>query len=280
MKLIYKLLPILFLSAVYADSISTIQLRNRPAVEVIPIVKPMLGPTDAISGQGFKIFLRASAETLSQVEAMIEALDLAPQNLQISVFQGSTRGLRELGLGGNIRIESGDSSVEIGSGSSGSSGGSITYSNNGVSGSVEGTSTRKRLQNNPIHQIRVSAGSAAYIETGSQIPYFSGAGWGLPRGTTGGIEYKDVVTGFYVLPRIQGDRVTLQVSPFKNSLYGDSGGIETQSASTTVTGRIGEWLLIGGVSEQLKRAQSGSGSQISTQSRRNESIWIKADLVR
>jgi hypothetical protein len=47
-----------------------------------------------------------------------------------------------------------------------------------------------------------------------------------------------------------------------------------------LTGRIGEWLLIGGVTEQLKRAQSGTGTSVSTRSRNNESIWIKADLIR
>lgn len=259
MKLLYTLLGmVLLVSTVQAESITTIQLRNRPAAEVIPVIEPMLGAGDAISGQGFKIFLRSSPQTLAQVKDMIAALDVASKMLQVSVFQGSTRGLRELGFGGNIRIENGD-----------------------VSGSISTTSTQKRLQDQPIHQVRVIEGREAYIETGQQIPYFSGSHWiARKREIGGGIEYKDVISGFYVLPRIHGDDVTLQISPFKNSLKNaNDGGIATQSASTTITGRVGQWLLIGGVSEQLKRAQSGTGSQISTRSRNNESIWIKADLV-
>jgi type II secretory pathway component GspD/PulD (secretin) len=128
--------------------------------------------------------------------------------------------------------------------------------------------------------VRVSEGNQAYIETGEQIPYFSGAYWTAPRTTSGGIDYKDVMTGFYVLPRIQGENVMLQVSPFKNSMRNASGGsIETQSASTTITGRIGQWLLIGGSTEEVSRRQSGTGSYTSTQSRNDQSIWIKADLV-
>lgn len=283
MKLIFKLLGLLLLvTAVQADSITTLQLRNRPAEEIIPIVKPMLGDSDAISGRGFKIFLRSSAQTLAQVKEMLEVLDVAARVLQISVFQGSTRGLSELGLGANLQIESGDASVEIGSGSnsSGQGGGSITYSTDKGSGNLNSTNTRMRLHDRPIHQVRVTAGNEAYIETGEQIPYFSGANWIVPRGVAGGIEYKDVTTGFYVLPRIHGDNVTLQVSPFKNTQsYSGGGNIKTQHANTTITGRIGEWLLIGGVTEQLKRAQSGTGSYSSTQSRNNESIWIKADLI-
>lgn len=281
MKRLFTLFTLLLLlSTALADSIATIQLRNRPAAEVIPIVQPMLQPGESISGQGFKIFLRSSRDTLADVREMVAAIDQPVKTLQISVFQGSTRGLSELGIGGNLQLESGDGRISVGTGGSNNGAGSVNYSNNGVSGSATVTSTQKRLQNNPIHQIRVSAGNEAYIETGKQIPYFSGAYWLRPGRTAGAVEFKDVVTGFYVLPRISGDRVTLQISPFKNEAsHAGGGNIQTQSARTTISGPVGEWLLIGGVSEQLKRAQSGTGTRLSTQSRNNESIWIKADLV-
>ena len=280
MKLRYKLLVlVLLVSSAQAGSISTIQLQNRPAEEIIPVVKPMLGADDAISGQGFRIFLRSSPQTLAQVKDMIEILDIAAKTLQISVFQGNTRGLSALGLEGNIQVESGNASIDIGSDANNNrdGGGSITYSTNNGSGSINSTSTRIRLEDNPIHQIRVTEGTEAYIETGEQIPYFSGTHWIVPGTVAGGIEYKDVTTGFYVLARIHGDNVTLQVSPFKNSQ--GNGNIETQYANTTITGRIGEWLLIGGATEQIKRSQSSTASYSSTQSRNNESIWIKTDLV-
>ncbi len=284
MKPIYLLLGLaLLVTAVHAQSITTIQLRNRPAAEVIPIVEPLLGEADRISGHGFKIFLRSSPATVAQVKEIIAALDIAAKTLQISVFQGDSRDLRELGVGANLRIERGGAGVDIGSGGNDNAdgGGNITFSTRNGSGNVNSSTTRMRLQDSPIHQVRVTEGTAAYIETGEQIPFFSGTTWITPEATTGGVEYKNVTTGFYVLPRVSGDRITLQVSPFKNSLGGASGGgIATQSASTTISGRIGEWLLIGGVTEQLKRAQSGTGSYNSTQSRGNSSIWIKADLVR
>ncbi len=281
MKLAYTLLGLVLLaSTVQADSITTIQLSNRPAEEIMPIVKPMLGADDAITGQGFKIFLRMSPETLAQVREMIDFLDIAAKILQISVFQGNTRGLSALGIGGNIQIESGDASVEIGTRTNQNAAGSVTYSTNNGSGNVNATSTHMRLEDNPIHQIRVTEGTEGYIETGEQIPYFSGINWVVPDAAIGGIEYKNVTTGFYVLPRIHGDNVTLQVSPFKNSQSNARGGnIETQYANTSITGRIGVWLLVGGTTEQIKRSQSNTGSYSSTQSRNNESIWIKADLV-
>ncbi len=276
------LAAVLLASAVQADSIATIQLQNRPAEEVIPIVEPMLGAGDAITGQGFKIFLRSSPETLVRVRNMIDVLDTPARMLQVSVFQGSERDLGELGISANISIESGDASVDIGNGGDNEdrTGGSITYGTTGESASISGISTQKSLRDNPIHQVRVTEGSEAYIETGEQIPYFYGAGWTGRRGFAGAIEYKDAITGFYVLPRIRGDNVMLEVSPFRNTRSKTGGdNIETQSANTTITGRVGEWLLIGGVTEQLERSQSTTGTTVATQSREDTSIWIRADLV-
>ncbi len=272
----------LLVSAAGAESISTIQLQNRPAEEVIPIVEPMLGPNDAITGQGFTIFLRSSPQTLARVRELIDALDTPARMLQVSVFQGSERDLGELGVGAGIRIESGDASVDIGKGGDkeGRDGGNTTYSTTDGSASIGGISTQKNLRDSPIHRVRVTEGNEAYIETGERIPYFYGAGWIGRRGFTGAVEYKDAITGFYVLPRIRGDNVMLEVSPFKSSRSDTgAGSIDTQSANTTITGPIGEWLLIGGVTEQVERSQSTTGTTIATQGRDNTSIWIRADLV-
>ena len=282
MKRLSRLLGlVLLVSAVQADSISTIQLQHRPAEEVIPVVEPMLGVDDAISGQGFRIFLQSSPETLARVRDMVGVLDIPAKILQVSVFQGSDRDLGELGIGANVQIEKGDAGVDIGNGrdNNDDGGGSITYSTSGGSAGINSLSTQKSLRDNPIHQVRVKDGIEAYIETGERIPYFYGALKGR-RGFGGSIEYKDAISGFYVLPRIRGDKVTLEVNPFKSS-QSNAGGdnIDTQSAGTTVTGRIGEWILIGGVTEQLERAQSATGTTVATQSRRNTGIWIKADLV-
>ena len=276
------LAAVLLASAVQADSIATIQLQNRPAEEVIPIVEPMLGAGDAISGQGFRIFLRSSPETLARVRDMIGVLDTPARILQVSVFQGSERDLGELGFSANFQIESGDANVDVGrgGGNEDSEGGGITYGTADGSVSIDGISTQKGLRDNPIHHVRVTEGTEAYIETGEQIPYFYSTGWIGRKGFAGAIEYKDAITGFYVLPRIRGDNVMLEISPFRNARSKTGGdNIETHSANTTINGRVGEWLLIGGVTEQVDRSRSTTGTTIATQSRENTSIWIRADLV-
>ena len=272
-------LALLLSSSVQADSITTIQLMNRPAADVIPIVEPMLAVDDVITGHGFKIFLRSSPETLAQVKDMIAAIDIAAKVLRISVFQGNSRDLRKLGISGNIQIGGGNTNIDIGARQNSDDASSISGSTDSANGNISSTSTRTRLIDNPIHQLRVTEGTQGYIETGKQIAFFSGANWKRSKAAGSSIEFRDVTTGFYVLPRIHNNRVTLQVSPFKNSQSkSGAGDIDTLHANTTITGPIGEWLLIGGATEQIDQSQNSTGSYRSSQRNNGESIWIKADL--
>ena len=264
-----------------AQSITTIELQNRPAAEVIPIIQPMLGPADAISGQGFTIFLKAPPDTVALVRQMVDVVDAPAKIVQVSVFQGSKRDLGELALSASIRIESGNASVEVGpDGDDDAADGRVTYSTADGTASVNAVRTQGRLRDNPIHQVRVVEGTEAYIHTGSQIPYFVGGAAVGRRVVAGGIEYQDARTGFYALPRVRGENVVLEVSAFKNSQSTTgAGNIDTQSATTTVTGRLGEWLLIGGMSERIERTRSATGTTIATRGGEESGIWIKADLV-
>jgi len=263
-------LSLLMLSAVQAASITTIQLQNRPAEEVIPIVKPLLGPGEVITASGFKLFLRASPASVEQVREIVDALDIAAKMLQIYVFQGSEKDLKTVAINGNLRIDSGNASVGVGS--SGKQGaGNITYNSGKVSGDINANSSQTSQSSSPVHQLRVTEGTEGFIQTGNQVAYSS---------YNNGTEYKDVTTGFYVLPRIRGAGVTLKVRPFKNSQSNTrADSIETQSANTTISGRLGEWLPLGGVTEQFKRSQSGIGSSSSSEGSNRSSIWIRADLI-
>ena len=260
-------------SAVQASSLTTISLQSRTADELIPILEPLLGAGDVITGQGYRLFLRAPAQTVEEVKQVVRALDIAARVLLISVSQGSRRDFESQRIDGNIQVESDNSRIDIGS-DSGNAAGNIDYGDGNVSIGVSGSSNRSSRQSNPVHRLRVTEGTRGFIETGSEVAYNSG----LYGGTT---DFKRATTGFYVLPRVNGDEITLEVSPFKNEpVENSSGRIETQQARTTIRGRLGEWLSIGGVSQQFQRTQSGIGSRSSAAGSRDDSIWIKAELVR
>jgi len=276
----------LIAATAWADSVETIQLKNRTAEEIIPVLEPMLGASDSITGEGFQIFVRTSEEGLEQVEQMISKLDVAAMLLEIAVFQGNDRDLRALSMEGHVQYQDSRAKVKRGSNPGTSSGGDVHRSTRGGNVSGHTLGTRGRLSDNPIHTLRITEGTQGYIETGVSIPYFSvGGGWFRGRRglMDGGLGYKEVTTGFYVLARVHDDQVTLDVSPFKQSRSKTQGGdINTQAASTQISGKLGRWLPIGGTTEQVQTSGTDTGTDTSrsTQTRNEESIWIKADQIR
>jgi hypothetical protein len=89
--------------------------------------------------------------------------------------------------------------------------------------------------------------------------------------------YRDVSTGFYATARVSDDRVILDVSSRQQRYRPSSGTVDTQGATTTVTGRLGEWLDLGAIDE----SGSSSTGGLLTWGRRSEgsrySVWVKVE---
>jgi hypothetical protein len=55
--------------------------------------------------------------------------------------------------------------------------------------------------------------------------------------------------------------------------------IDIQSTQTQVSGRLGEWISIGGVDQQSQAGQSGVLRQRSTQGREDMSLRVKVEIA-
>jgi len=106
------------------------------------------------------------------------------------------------------------------------------------------------------------------------------------RRSVGGVamEYRELSSGFDVLPRLNGDRVLLDIATQQERTT-DQGRAATamQRASTTVAGRLGEWIELGGVTSSLSEQSSGvslsgGASRVSTQSDQR-TIAVKVEQV-
>jgi hypothetical protein len=275
------ILCLLWSSWLIAASIEIIDLRNRPAEEILPIVKPMLDSDGAISGSGFQLIIRTSPGNLAQIQKIIRQLDTAPRQLMISVFQGSQRELDEASR--NIRIHYQDKHIHADAGQPGKpSGARIQAGSGGLNVGASIHRTQSYNSDAPIQQLRILEGTAGFIETGQSIPYFSGRVYSH-RGhaiVEAGTDYKDLHTGFYVQPRLHDKQVILGISPYRDSLSKRGAAIiDTQAASTTITGPVGQWLEIGGIENQSSSSGSRIGRHYETRERQSSSLWIKADLV-
>ncbi|UCF75162.1 MAG: hypothetical protein JSU71_13110, partial [Betaproteobacteria bacterium] len=86
---------------------------------------------------------------------------------------------------------------------------------------------------------------------------------------------------FYVRARVSGDRVTLDISPQRETLSGDvRGGVNVQRVVTTVSGRLGEWMELGGVGKDATGQQSVLLGRSSSVTRDDRRVLLKVDEVR
>ena len=78
-----------------------------------------------------------------------------------------------------------------------------------------------------------------------------------------------------VTPRVNGDQVILDISQQDERV--GSGGIQSQSLNTQVSGRLGAWMQLGGISESSSRTDSGILNRNYSSGANELSIWVKVD---
>ena len=86
-------------------------------------------------------------------------------------------------------------------------------------------------------------------------------------------------------PRLAGDRVILEISPQRDTFAAPvqnlpSGSVNTQRAATTVSGRLGEWMEIGGVAQSATNQQTVILGRTRETSSDNRRILVKVDEIR
>ena len=229
------------------DRIEVIELRNRPAAQVMPLVQPLLQPGEALSGTGFKLILRASPATIAEVRNVLADIDGALRNLLISVRHGDARSTERSGAGATIRYHSDTGAVVRG----------------------QARQDRKEVRSDITQRVRVLEGNPAFIHAGQARvePYLYGA--------TG----PDTGTGFYVTPRLNGERVNLEISPYRSSLRMRGTIADVQRAGTVVSGRIGEWIYLGGAVDSTDAGRRGILYGADTARSRETGISVMVEVV-
>ncbi|MGE5336733.1 MAG: secretin N-terminal domain-containing protein [Gemmatimonadota bacterium] len=254
------LLALLAAPALRAQEIEVIALRHRTAEEVLPHLRAFLEPGGALTGQGYQLFVRASASNVRQLKQLLATLDRAPRQLVITVRQDRAEESA-------TRIVGAD--------------GSVTLSTRHIGGSVGAAASDARTVGTAgvTQTIRVLEGGRAYVAIGTSIP-LTFRRWSVEaNGVTEarGTVFYEAVTGFHVRPQLAGDVVTLELAPEQASFSG--GPLESAQISTTVRGRLGEWIAVGGADTRADGGAGGIGSATSSTQSVQRGVWLKVDAV-
>ena len=259
--LIGLLFALLSAGILATDRISVVPLQNRSAEELMPLVRPMLDHGEALSGAGYQLILRATPARQDEIRALIAQLDRAVQPLRISVRRASREVIERERVQGHVAI--------------GTQGNELQVRGHAI---VRTTADKGDERNH--FQVTALEGTPAYIRTGEAFPVPTQTGMvvnGRPV-VTRGVEYQQLYSGFYALARVQGPEVTVDISPQREAL-GPHGRdrIQTTSLTTTVRGRLGEWLELGGTSQQ--RSHQGGGLVRGTRNKgeTEQTLWLKVE---
>lgn len=246
-----------------ADRIEIVPLKNRSADELIPLIRPMLDQNEALSGTGYQLILRAPPARQEEIRTLIAQLDQVAQQLRISVRRAAREEIDRERSQADIRIGTDGSEVE-------------------ARGRAIIRSTQDKGDEHNHFQVTALAGTPAFIHTGEAFPTPTQSGYivnGRPV-VTQGIEYQQLSSGFYALARVQGQEVTVDISPQREVFdpHG-SGQIRTTAVVTTVRGRLGEWLELGGTTQRAEHQSGGILHSTRNKEDAQQTFWLKVQLA-
>lgn len=267
----------IFVANAWADEARLIQLKHRPAAEIIPLIRPLLGPDDALSGTDYRLLIRTSDKNLKEIERILGQIDVARQPLRITVEQAiaderdrtSQSVSGELRVGDNARIALPDKSSN--------EGGLIVQKDGLRYNTVRRTTTAR---NASTQTVLTQDGQRAYIRIGQSVPHVRkilSLGGHHPV-LIKDVAWQDVTTGFEVLPRVRGDRVSLVITPRLSSLRNpETGLVDFQEISTTVETKRGEWIDLGQILGNRSEVERAILESATTASGERRTVRLKVE---
>lgn len=273
-------LACLVLPARAEGDLEVITLKHRTVEEVIPGLRPLLEPGGVLTGMHGQLILRASLSNRDQIKQALAALDTPLRQLRITVRQSLMAGLekREAGLYG--RVEAGNVSVAVPS--SGGGGARVEVDTGKVRIGARLDDRDMNQFSRVSQEIRVADGGQAFIRAGTSLPMTQrDVIWG-PYGQTvrESTVYRDVDSGFYVRPQVIGERVSLEINPVQQTLSARNPYVIVgQELRTSLSGRLGEWIVLGGDEESGHQENSRLLGKNTGSQHRASQVWIKIELI-
>ena len=236
---LYVALALLATHASSQNALEIIPLRHRTADQVLPALQPLMEPGATLSGQGTQLFVRASPANLAELRRALEAIDRPLRRLQISVRLDDALERAARDVEASGRISS----------------------NRGGSFELQAQDAQRAGAERVTQRVQVLEGGRAFIYTGQSTPIFDGS------------VTRETASGFEAVPRLAGGGVLVEIAQRR-----DTSG-QQQALATTVSGRLGEWLDVGGAMESAARSDRGIAAARASQSAQSRRVWLKVEAL-
>ncbi len=246
-----------------ATVMEIIPLYHRTAEDIKPILIPLLEGSEQVIANNSSLIIKATPARLEELKRLINNLDTPLNNLTITVIQSKTKTAEQLNASANIRLYTN------------------RHNTSKLSGQIRGrfAQTEGLNQSDSTQVINTLEGRSATIKTGVTYPVqninITNSGYGYPS-ISSNTQLIETSTGFIVTPRLSGDQVTLEITPWSDHLN-NRGSIDSHGANTTIRVRLGEWVEIGGISENSQTTINGTLSHAYSTANNNLRLLIKVE---
>jgi type II secretory pathway component GspD/PulD (secretin) len=241
--------------------VAVIKVTYREAADLLPLAQSLLSSEGkaSLDERTNSIIVVDTSESVAKIQAFVATMDKPAEQVRVRFrFKEASLSMdRDISTSGRVSGEHG--SVAIGG-----------AEEEGVHVRAQDSRTQHRGQTESF--ISVMSGSTAYLWVGREIPFTQR--WVYLTHTYAHevetVQFQRVETGFEVKPVVAGDRVHIEIVPRISSLEDrERGVVRLTEASTKVTVLKGQWVTIGGTSEQSNEAirdilSTGSSSSNST----------------
>jgi len=254
--------------------LEVIELKYRNADQVIPMLKPLLVPGGTISGMQNRIIVRTTPQNLAELRKVLDIVDAMPRKLKKSVRQESaaSESRTETELSGSIGNDRRRVTVP---GTGNEEGGNVEIRRGDDKVRGRASQSQSGATDNSVQTLQVLEGNEAFIQIGQSVPVRSQSAQGSET-----VQYRAVGSGFYVRPRVSGQQVTLSIGTRRDSVADpNSGAINVQHVDTVVSGRLGEWIELGGITQESAQREGGTVYRRSVTGSDNRRIFLKVEQI-
>ena len=217
-----------------------ITLQNRTSADLLPVAQNFIGKDGNVTVYGNQLIVEAPAQKIQGLEDLLSQLDTPARRLLITVDTSDTN------------LPDSNSNTRV-------------YSTASRDGGVQ--------------QIQATEGVPALIQTGQSIPQTSTQTDAYGRFSTQ-TAYRNVTKGFYITASVTGETVHLAISTNRDRMSQEQPDVvNVQSTDTQVSGPLGQWITVAGISGRNLAGQQGQTRTYSTQSRDDMTLRVKVDAL-
>ena len=257
-----------------------IPLKHSRPEEMVPGIRGILEGQGKVAVMQNKLVVRTTPQKLVQIKKLLEQIDKRLQNLRITVKMGVRHDNERNDRSLSADVEVGKSGrIKAGTNRGSTGGGNVMAKSGNSSIGARFRHNQHSERDLVSQQILTLEGRPAIIHITKSIPTRA-----IRKGHDARGKYEEEVTvfrdasiGFSVVPRLtgKGDEVILEISPEHSRFKGNR--VESSGAHTTVSGKLGEWIEIGGIDQNESSGSRGTFADSSTNSHSNRTILVKVE---